>query len=296
MINDYYSPLRYPGGKACLSDFLAEIIILNKANGGTYYELYAGGAGAALSLLFNEVVNKIVINDADRRIYAFWYAVLNNKSKFFKLIDETDVSIEEWHKQKEIYENADNETLLKVGFATFFLNRTNRSGIIHKAGPIGGLQQNGNYLIDVRFNKVALKERIQNIYNYRDQIQVLNLTTEEFLLNESLYKKGLSKSLFYLDPPYYYKGQELYLNNYVHDQHKNLSDIIKMSKIKNWLISYDNVIEIRKMYPEYRKSQFGLNYSLHEKREGSELVIFSNSLKVPNSITIRNKVSKLQLR
>ncbi len=76
MLNVSYSPLRYPGGKSCLSYFLAELIDLNKVKGGTYYELYAGGAGAALSLLFNDIVSKIVINDADYRIYAFWHSIL----------------------------------------------------------------------------------------------------------------------------------------------------------------------------------------------------------------------------
>ncbi len=294
MTNSPLSPLRYPGGKAILSNFLEDLIILNNLKGCVYYELYAGGAGAALNLLFNNVVQKIVINDADYRIYSFWYSILNNSQNFLKLIDKTPVNLEEWYNQKEIYENAEKESILKVGFATFYLNRTNRSGIIHNAGPIGGLKQTGNYSIDVRFNKENLKQRIKNIVNNSNRIELHNLKTEDFIPDRKLYDRR-RKAFFYLDPPYYYKGAELYLNNYVHDQHKNLSRLIKESNIKNWLISYDNVIEIRKMYSDLRKSKFYLNYALQEKKVATELMIFSNELIVPNQIVIRKKQYDLKV-
>ncbi len=286
------SPLRYPGGKSLLTNFLSELIELNGAKGGTYYELYAGGAGAALNLLFGDIVNEIVINDADYRIYSFWHSIINQTKKFLKAIDECDVNIDEWNYQKEIYANAKNENTFDVGFATFFLNRTNRSGIIHNAGPIGGLKQTGNYLIDVRFNKDGLKKRIEAIASKKERIKLYNLKTENFVQDTSLYK-NTKKSFFYLDPPYYYKGSELYLNNYSHDQHKNLSLLLCGSKIKNWLVSYDNVIEIKNMYKNYRTSKFNLNYSLQVKKEASELLIFSNSLKIPQQLTIRTKAYDL---
>lgn len=289
------SPLRYPGGKSCLSNFLGDIMRLNKLDGGVYYELYAGGAGAALNLLLDNLVERIVINDADFHIYAFWHSILNEKQKFIQLINKVEVNMDEWEKQKSIYDNSNNESILKVGFATFFLNRTNRSGVIHKAGPIGGKKQDGNYLMDVRFNKDNLKQRINTISKYKDRIKLYNLTTEIFLGDSQLYKKDIKKSFFYLDPPYYYKGQELYLNNYIHDQHQHLSDLMRASKIKNWLISYDNVIEIRKMYEGFRKSKFKLNYTLHNKREASELLIFSNSLLLPDTITIKSKELNLAI-
>lgn len=295
MLKTHLSPLRYPGGKAILSNFLGNAIQLNDLRGCVYYELYAGGAGAALNLLFNNIVKRIVINDADYCIYAFWHSILNETEEFIKLIDEVDVTLDEWKCQKYIYENSANQRLLEVGFATFFLNRTNRSGIIHNAGPIGGMDQSGNYLIDVRFNKENLKSRIKSIANKKDKIELHNLKTEDFLGDKKLYSKSKKNSFFYLDPPYYYKGKELYLNNYIHDQHKNLSSLIKESNIKYWLISYDNVIEIRKMYNEFKKSKFFLNYTLQEKKVATELMIFSNELLVPDKINIRKKTYDLAI-
>ena len=70
-----YSPLRYPGGKSKIYNYIQHLISINNCK--TYIEPYAGGAGVALSLIINGDVEKIMINDYDKSIYAFWYSVLN---------------------------------------------------------------------------------------------------------------------------------------------------------------------------------------------------------------------------
>ena len=114
-------------------------------------EPYSGGASVALFLLLEGFVNKITINDKDRAIYAFWYCVLNKTKDLCDKIERTEITIAEWRKQKEIQTKKEKADLLELGFSTFFLNRTNRSGIIN-GGMIGGVEQNGDYLIDCRFN------------------------------------------------------------------------------------------------------------------------------------------------
>ena len=155
-----YSPLRYPGGKTKIAPLVSAIMEKAEIKNGIYIEPFAGGGGVALSLLLSNKVKHIVINDMDITIYAFWYSILNHTDEFIDLIKKTQVSIEEWHNQKEVFLNKDSSNLLELGFATFFLNRTNRSGIL-KAGPIGGYNQTGNYLIDARFNKQNLIKRIE---------------------------------------------------------------------------------------------------------------------------------------
>lgn len=172
-----YSPLRYPGGKAKLSPFI-KYVIAKKTNNqiNTYIEPFAGGAGIALDLLLNNVVDNIIINDYDKAVYSFWKAAIFETNKFISKIEETDITIKEWMHQKEIYLNNRNKYSFELGFATFFLNRTNRSGII-TAGPIGGIKQNGNYLIDARFNKEDLINKIQNIGQQKKE---LNFITKIF--------------------------------------------------------------------------------------------------------------------
>ena len=74
------SPLRYPGGKSALSDFLIDVIDLNDLRGSAYYEAYAGGAGAGIKLLMEGAVSQIYLNDADYNIYSFWISVLDESA------------------------------------------------------------------------------------------------------------------------------------------------------------------------------------------------------------------------
>ena len=50
----FYSPLRYPGGKTFLASELGRIVDAIRTNRPTYIEPYAGGAGVAFYLLFND--------------------------------------------------------------------------------------------------------------------------------------------------------------------------------------------------------------------------------------------------
>lgn len=290
------SPLRYPGGKASLSNFLGDVAKMNKLDGGVYFELYAGGAGAALNLLYEGIFNRIHINDFDYRIYSMWDSILSNFDDFIKLIIDTPVNLAEWFRQKQIYDLGKSSSKIELGFATFFLNRTNRSGIIYKAGPIGGLKQDGNYLIDVRFNKKDLIKRIEKIVLSRDKITLTNLDAICILKNLESYKLQDEKLLVYLDPPYYKKGKELYLNNYSHNDHLELASVIKsLEKNINWIISYDNVQEIRSMFESFRLSSFDLSYTLQNKKVGNELLVFSPNLIIGNKIQVNSRLADLVL-
>ena len=207
------SPLRYPGGKSCLTDFITKTAELNKLENATYVELYAGGAGAALNLLFNNVFAKIHINDYDYQVYSMWYCILNETDRFIDKIEKVEINLNEWYKQKNIYELGRNANQFDLGFSTFFLNRTNRSGIIYKAGPIGGLNQQGVYKIDCRFNKIELINRNRVISYKKNDILLTNLDAVDIIRNISDFHKNVEDLFLYLDPPYYNKGKYLYLNN-----------------------------------------------------------------------------------
>lgn len=272
----YHTPLRYPGGKAKFAPKIKSIIENNDLHG-HYVEPYAGGAGVALDLLFNGVCTDIHINDLDLAIYHFWKSITEETEDFIRLVSKTDVTIEEWHKQKEILKQ-DDISPIERGFAAFFLNRTNRSGIL-KGGVIGGLQQLGNYKLDCRFNKETLIKRIQKIGSLSNKIHVYNQDTEKWLLEiDNLIP---SNSLIYLDPPYYEKGQGLYRNFYNHQDHKSIKE--KLIKVKTpWVVSYDNNQNIRDIYQQYRQEEYILNYSASKKIKATEVIIYSDSIKLPN--------------
>ena len=274
----FKTPLRYPGGKGKLTEYIRSLLELNSLTDCHYVELYAGGAGVGISLLMLEYATKIHLNDINPSIYAFWQSVLNMPDELCSLISKTDITVEEWRKQKLIQNNADKHSFLEFGFSTFFLNRTNRSGII-KGGLIGGKEQLGKWKLDARFNKRDLISRIQKIADYSDRISITKLDAIDFLTNNL--PSLPEKTFVYIDPPYYIKGEGLYENHYKHDDHERVSKAISSIQDKKWLVSYDNVPEILKFYNEFEQKTYGLKYSAQSKYTGSEVMIYSHELAIP---------------
>ncbi len=278
----HYSPLRYPGGKNKLSAFIAKVCVDNKING-HYVEPYAGGASVALFLLLEGFVKKITINDKDRSIYAFWHSVLNHPKQLCKLIQETEISMEEWRRQKAIQNKKEIANLLELGFSTFYLNRTNRSGII-TAGAIGGVKQKGNYKMDCRFNKEDLIQRIKLIASRKKDIRLYKM--DAIKLIDKIQKEAKDRNvIFYFDPPYYLKADSLYMNHYKEDNHKEVSDKIKTIKNIQWVVSYDNVPQIKRLYSDFQKKEYSFKHTAYQAREGKEILFFSPDLKRPTSKT-----------
>ena len=266
------SPLRYPGGKNRIAGFISLVIQNLHMENCTYIEPFAGGAGVALSLLLNGTVSNIVINDYDKAIYSFWRAIKQEPVALIKLIENTPVTIEEWHRQKNIYLST-NSYSLELAFASLFLNRTNHSGILN-AGPIGGYSQAGEWKLDVRFDKSSLIEKIQAIAEHKQSITVYNKDIISLLRN---YTPSLGNNVFfYFDPPYYKKGQQLYKNFFSHQDHQRIRDVIVQEIDAPWIITYDDVDEIANLYRDYEIRRFDLTYSAANKGKASELMIFSD--------------------
>ena len=276
-MNKFVSPLRYPGGKLKVVDYVKRLFEVNDLMDGTYIEPYAGGASVALTLLFSEYASKIKINDIDRSIYAFWHSVLNETEAMCRLVADTPVNMEVWHAQREVQLHKQEAELLELGFSTFFLNRTNRSGIL-SGGVIGGKEQTGNFKIDARYNKEDLIERIESIAEYADRIELTSMDAVELIKS---IKKPTEKTFCYLDPPYYVKGRDLYLNYYNDDDHKAIAKAIKKYKGK-WIISYDAVDFIRELYKDYRQKEYYLSYSAGNPAKGREIVVYSDGLVIPD--------------
>lgn len=286
VVMDNFSPLRYPGGKNKLSGYLKKVIEQNDLIGSDYIEPFAGGSGVALSLLLSEYVREIHINDLDIGVYSFWNSVKCNNDQLCELIQETPVNIRTWLRFKEEYSNPEGLSELELGFRAFYLNRTNRSGIL-KAGVIGGINQDGNYKIDARFKKDNLIKRIRKIGLYSSRINVYNLHIDNFLTDEV---SKLSRHCFiYFDPPYYEKADGLYQNHFVHEDHELLASTICRISDHDWVVSYDNVPQILDMYKGVDHEVFGINYSADSHYKGSEVMFFKNGLKRPLKVFTSKK-------
>jgi DNA adenine methylase len=205
--------------------------------------------------------------------------VLNDTEKFIKLMEKTPVNIKEWKRQRRIIQSPASADPMELGFAAFFLNRTNRSGIIKRGGVIGGLDQTGNYPIDCRFNKEELARRIRRIRKYRGRINLYRKDAIKFI--DHVENKLPEETFFYIDPPYFQKGSSLYTSFYKRKDHEKVAD--RILKLKSpWILTYDYCEEIHDLYVDRRQYQFSLNYSAQVKRLGTELLIASKGLRIPD--------------
>ncbi|MCE2985595.1 MAG: DNA adenine methylase [Burkholderiales bacterium] len=261
----------------------------NALLGGHYLEPYAGGAGVALELLFEGQAGHIHINDADPAIYAFWVAVTKHSEELLELLESTPITMEEWFRWRLVLREESKATIVEKGFATLFLNRTNRSGIL-KAGVIGGKNQDGDYKLDARFKKDvvaarigAIAKRARNISVYcEDSLQILKRCAE-FLPKQSL---------IYLDPPYYVKGKGLYRNYYEHDDHVAIAKKLQQKSFKwPWVVSYDNAEEICAMYQMSQSLSYGLNYTAQRRYVGNEVMFFGRNVVVPDESIPQTKAA-----
>lgn len=289
----YYSPLRYPGGKGRLAPFMKMIIEKTGHSGGVYIEPFAGGAGIAIDLLINDIVSEIVINDYDKGIYSFWRAILTETDRFISDINNVVLTIFEWERQREIYLRQQKGYSYDLGFATFYLNRTNRSGII-KGGVIGGRAQSGKWTMGVRFHKEHLADRIRKIALRRHRIYLYNEDVKSFLLNHI--SKYLGNTLVYFDPPYYKKGRELYMNFLQHEDHVRIKLEIERLREVDWVITYDDCSEILNLYHDHVCKRISWNYSAATKRAVEEIIIFRNKMMIPTEMDLLMHKVKTTLR
>lgn len=288
-----YSPLRYPGGKGKLAPFMGWMINKMNIKNGTYIEPFAGGAGVALMLLMEGYVDDIVINDYDKAIYSVWRAIISESENLVDRILYTPVNIDEWKKQKEIYVEQNKKYSLDLAFATFFLNRTNRSGIL-KGGPIGGFEQTGNYGIDARYNAEKLVERIRAIAKYKKHIKVYNKEIVSFI--ENVLPNYGQNSLTYFDPPYFNKGPELYKNFFDKEDHAKIAQLILNGVPGNWIITYDDTPEIIELYKQQCIRRYDLNYSAANTGKSSEVIVFNDNKFCPTNQELLNQEININLR
>lgn len=273
------SPLRYPGGKAALAGLLSSLRKLNHLGGIPVAEPFAGGAGASLGLLFEEETREIAINDADPAIFALWWSLVNRPAAFDALIRSRPIEMAEWRRQRAIYRDGSRQSRLRRGFAAFYLNRCNRSGIIGNGGPIGGIKQTGPWKLGARFNRQDLRARCGRVAEYRTRIRVSGVDGIEFI-------EGLDSSslMLFIDPPYFVKGPTLYLNALDEQYHRRLANTLRSIEKAPWVLTYDDCPEVRDLYRGWASIRpFSLRYAAAARRSGREVLITPRWMRVPST-------------
>lgn len=280
----YPTPLRYPGGKQRLGPFFSELLEANQLTCVDFCEPFAGSAGAAIYLLVHGRVNRVYLNDLDRALFAFWYCVVRHGRELCEWIDEVPLTVQEWDRNKEVLRNKSAASLKELGFATFFLNRTNRSGIL-RAGMIGGRSQAGNDKLSARFQRAALAARIRRISQHASKIVVSQQDALVFL--DGLPSRVQRHGLVFLDPPYFRKSPELYLNTLSGRDHESLAHLLNRGSLRRWVLTYDVSARLKALYPGHRIRRFSVRYSADRSRYGRESLLASPGLTIPRLPSVR---------
>lgn len=287
------TPLRYPGGKSVMASFFSDLFEINHLEHITYAEPYAGGAGTAINLLLADKVDRIMINDANIGVYSFWNAIINHTNEFVDRLQIVPITLNEWKKQHDILRSSETPSF-DLGFATFYMSRTNRSGILG-AGPIGGSseekQLSAKFKMDCRFNRDNLMIKILNIAERKRNVVISNKDAIKFLKD----LKGGDKFV-YLDPPYYVNGKSLYMDYYKVADHRQLAEFLKSTTKFIWVLSYDNVKPIRDLYEGYDLYEFDLKYTANIKKSGAELLTCSKEIILPGDKIIKRRAGNLLLK
>jgi DNA adenine methylase len=288
--NKLYSPLRYPGGKARFAPFIAEVMRTNSLSGGHYLEPFAGGAGVALELLFDGHATHIHINDLDPAVHAFWAAATLVPEDMLRLLHDTPITMDQWyHWRSVMLSNTEDISLAEKGFATLFVNRTNRSGIL-KGGVIGGKAQAGAYKLDARFSKDMISARLTRIAESASKVSVY--CEDAFGLLSRAEEILPARSLIYLDPPYYVKGRGLYRNFYNHNDHLQIARLLQSPDFNRpWVVSYDRAPEICEMYCDNKALSYGLHYTAQSRYIGDEVMFFKEGLTIPDAQIPKPKIA-----
>ena len=261
-----------------MTNVIRQIRALNRLNGHAVAEPFAGGAGLSLSLLYLRETHAIHINDLHPAIYDFWHSAVHETSAMIGYLDYASVSVEEWKRWRDTYQREDVSQLDR-GFATFFLNRCNRSGIIDGGGVIGGLEQRGRWKIDARFNKDTLRDRLECIAAERERIFVTGMDGIDLI--QSL---DAQSTFFFIDPPYFEKGPTLYLNGLDLEYHSRLADKLRGMSEAAWVLTYDDCVEVRELYGGWAAmNPFSLRYTARDSRVGKELLITPQWLILPTA-------------
>lgn len=284
----FYSPLRYPGGKGKVAGYVKQILRLNRLEGCQYVEPYAGGAAVALELLFHEYAQHIHINDVDSGVAAFWQSVLHDTENLCRLISGAKLNMKEWNRQRTIAFDEQSDRL-SLGYATFYMNRTNRSGIL-RAGVIGGKEQDGKWKLDARFNRPELVARIERIASLAHRIKFTQLDSAELLMQ----LPNTADTFLYLDPPYFGKGKDLYTHFYEDSDHKAIAQAVRKLTVSKWIVSYDDVDRISELYGRFRCIRYSLSYSAQERYRGGEIMFFSPKLVIPEFVGSMRQIDLIE--
>lgn len=257
--NKRLSPLRYPGGKSKLIDYLYTKLQPNKLD--TFVEVFAGGASFGLALLEAGIIDHLVLNDIDKNLINFWNEVLHNPEPLLYKIQTLTPTHMDYEEAKSLLSSNAPVSPTELAWAYLLVNRLSYSGI-QKAGCLGGKHGSTEALLE-RYNPKKLIKQITHLATMKDHITLLNLDYTEVI--ETYYWR--EDVCLFIDPPYFLQGKALYNHYFTEHDHRALSELIQSLTLEfpgcaDMLITYDNDPFIQNLYWFLPQTTINRKYSI----------------------------------
>jgi len=280
--------MRYPGSKMKLLDHILPII--KEYNFDIFVDVFAGSGSVSLALMQEKKVPgtkpiQYIINDKDYNLYTLWFSIFFHTDELKEKILNYTPKVEDFFQFKTDLSigkcnNNNNNNCIDIAFKKLIIHCISYSGLGTMAGsPIGGINQNSNYKINCRFNPKKICEKIDKIRLYRHSLFNRSETNDGDVYNEDFsfffencIWESHYKAFFYLDPPYFLKGKDLYQFSFTDDQHKLLAQKLHETK-HDWLLSYDDHPFIRYLYRDCIIQEIPVKYTTNGIVDKVELLI-----------------------
>jgi DNA adenine methylase len=236
----HLSPFRYPGGKTWLVPRIRQWLRSLSPRPRELAEPFAGGGIVALSALFENLVQKIILVEKDSDVAAVWNVmVYGDGLRLARAILEFDLTVDS--AKAVLARKPANE--FERAFATIVRNRVQRGGILAAGASMVNKGENGKG-IHSRWYPNTLRKRIEGILHARQNMAFFEGDGIEFLR----YNAFRPETVFFIDPPYTLAGRRLYTHSEV--DHRELFRVAKTIQ-GDFLMTYDNAEEIRQMAQEF---------------------------------------------
>lgn len=259
---------RYPGGKSKLRQQIIKQLVKDiDLSTIQYREPFFGGGSIGLTLVKeHKSINNIWINDFDVGISCLWTAVIQHPKALKDRIMAFKPHVKYFNEFKlellSLDRLPDNDKrLVDIGFKKLAIHQISYSGLGTKSGgPLGGVEQKSKYKIDCRWSPPYICKKLDALTAKFNTLHVHDnrCTKVDF---QTMIEDDAKKALIYLDPPYYDKGNDLYQCGFAKEDHERLSVALKKTK-HTWVLSYDDVPEIRKLYSWATLQELTVNYSI----------------------------------
>jgi DNA adenine methylase len=276
---------RYPGGKGKISCHIVRRLDQLLEKNYQYREPFFGGGSIGLQIINNPNIKNIWINDRDIGIAYLWTAVIQHPEELKERILDFKPTVDSFFQFRNELINNHSEDVIDFAFKKLAIQQISYSGLgVKSGGPLGGVKQKSNYKIDCRWSPSYICGKIDFLHRkFKEKtIHRESCTSFDFV---NLIEDETFRSLLYLDPPYYVKGNELYQYGFSEDDHARLSDVLKKTK-HAWLLSYDDCPQIRELYKWATIETLDVTYNITAQKDKSgksfsrkkgELIITSSS-------------------